>query len=64
MRSASNSGNRIYCVFLCFIISQHGTTALMFAALVGHTECVRLLLNAGADRRAHDNVRVNMTATV
>ncbi len=33
----------------------------MFAALRGHTDCVRLLLNAGADRRAHDNVRANAT---
>ena len=32
--------------------SQHGATALIRAAQIGRTECVRLLLNAGANKEA------------
>ncbi len=32
-------------------------TALMFAAMRGKPESVRLLLEAGADKQAKDNVR-------
>jgi ankyrin repeat protein len=37
--------------------SQRGTTALFWAARQGHAECARLLLDAGADRTAVDDVR-------
>ncbi len=38
--------------------AQRGrTTALMFAADDGHTDCVRLLINAGADKNLADIVR-------
>jgi ankyrin repeat protein len=36
---------------------QDGWTALMYAAQDGRAECVRLLINAGADKEAKDNVR-------
>ena len=35
-----------------------GDTALMAAAEKGHTECVRLLLDSGADKEAKNNARV------
>ena len=38
--------------------SQDGWTALIWAAWNGHTECVRLLIDAGADKDAKDQVRV------
>ncbi len=37
--------------------TQSGRTALIFAAQNGHAECVRLLLEVGADKDAVDNVR-------
>ena len=37
--------------------TQDGRTALICAALKGHTDCVRLLLDAGADTNATDRVR-------
>jgi hypothetical protein len=36
---------------------QEGTTPLSFAAINGHADCVRLLLDAGADKNAADGVR-------
>ncbi len=36
---------------------QSGLTALIVAARNGHVECARLLLDAGADKEAADNVR-------
>jgi hypothetical protein len=41
----------------CFPMLQSGMTALMFAAMRGKPESVRLLLEAGADKQAKDNVR-------
>ncbi len=38
--------------------TQDGYTALIHAASNGHAACVRLLLDAGADKEAKDNVRV------
>jgi hypothetical protein len=38
--------------------SQSGCTALIRAATNGHAACVRLIINAGADEEAKDNVRV------
>ncbi len=38
-------------------ISQLGMTALIIAANCGHTECVRLLVEAGADANAKTDVR-------
>ncbi len=37
--------------------SQDEDTALMHAVRWGHADCVRLLLDAGADKEAQDNVR-------
>jgi hypothetical protein len=37
--------------------SQFGDTALIRAAWHGHAECVRLLIDAGADKDAKSNVR-------
>lgn len=39
---------------------RRGFNALICAARYGHVECVRLLLEAGADVGALDNVRVNI----
>jgi ankyrin repeat protein len=38
-------------------VSQSGRTALMCAATGGHAECMRLLLEAGADKEAVEYVR-------
>jgi ankyrin repeat protein len=37
--------------------TQGGDTALMLASKMGHIDCVRVLLEAGADKDAEDNVR-------
>jgi ankyrin repeat protein len=37
---------------------QDGTTALMFAAQRGHAECVRILLQSGANKEAKNQVRL------
>ncbi len=37
--------------------TQHGYTALMWAAMKGHAECVNVLLLGGADKEAKDDVR-------
>ena len=37
--------------------AQYGGTALIGAARFGHADCARLLLDAGADKEAKDNVR-------
>ena len=37
--------------------SQLGMTALIIAANYGHTECVRMLVEAGADTNAKTDVR-------
>jgi hypothetical protein len=39
--------------------AQDGCTALISAAGEGHIECVRLLIEAGANKEAKDKVRVN-----
>ncbi len=36
---------------------QDGTTALLYAAMNGHADCARLLLDAGADLETTDVVR-------
>ena len=38
--------------------SQYGDTALICAAYWGRAECVRLLIDAGADKDATNNVRI------
>jgi ankyrin repeat protein len=38
--------------------SQRGYTALICAAENGHADCVRLLIDAGADMDARNNVRI------
>jgi hypothetical protein len=46
----------------CLVIgesdSQYRCTALMRAAADGHADCVRLLIDAGADKEARDEVCV------
>ncbi len=37
--------------------AQDGWTALMYAARVNHSDCVRLLLDAGADTNVKDKAR-------
>ncbi len=44
--------------------TQNGWTALMNAAEFGRTECARLLIDAGADKEAKDEVRVWSAASV
>jgi hypothetical protein len=43
---------------MCFSHSQGGSTALMFAASLGYEDCVRLLIDTGADKEAKNYVRV------
>jgi hypothetical protein len=38
-------------------MSQYEMTALMRAAENGHADCLRLLIDAGADKEARNNVR-------
>ena len=40
--------------------AQDGLTALMRAAANGHAECMRLLLDAGTDKEAKNNVRFSV----
>jgi ankyrin repeat protein len=57
----------VFCIYDCSVSccavahdckrSQSGWTVLMYAARVGLVECVRLLLDAGADKDAENNVR-------
>ncbi len=46
------------CVCVWLVQSQYGYTALIRAAKHGRAECVRLLLEAGADKDAMTNVRL------
>ncbi len=39
--------------------AQNGSTALIRAAMKGHADCARLLLDAGADTEANDEVRAS-----
>ncbi len=39
-----------------------GRTALIWAGYTGHADCARLLLNAGADKNAKNEVRANRSA--
>ncbi len=40
-----------------YSITQEGDTALIWAALNGKIDCVRLLVEAASDKEAKDNVR-------
>ncbi len=40
--------------------AQIESTALIWAAMNGHAECVRLLLDADVDKEAKDNVRIGL----
>ncbi len=44
--------------------AQYGRTALIWAAAKGHADCVRLLLDAGADKEAKCKVRASAVARV
>ncbi len=48
---------RLRCVGCGKFGSQDGYTALIEAAWEGHAGCVRLLIDAGADKEAKNNVR-------
>ena len=43
---------------------QEGNSVLIDAAANGHADCVRLLLAAGADKEARNDVRVNQLITM
>jgi hypothetical protein len=45
------------CINFAKHVQQYGHTALIYAAKVGHSECVRQLLVAGADKNVKTNVR-------
>jgi hypothetical protein len=47
------------CECMWAMAGQRGATALIFAAVTGHADCVRLLLDAGADKNAKDKVRAS-----
>jgi ankyrin repeat protein len=40
--------------------AQGGYTALIWAAIIGHEDCVRLLLDAGANKEAKNKVCVRI----
>jgi hypothetical protein len=40
------------------LYAQAGSTALIWSATYGHAECARLLMDAGANKEAKDNVRL------
>ena len=44
--------------------SQDGNTALHYAAAYGHLEVAKLLLDAGSDKDAKDNVRLDSNSQV
>ena len=50
--------------FLCGQYAQWGRTALIHAAELGHLDCARLLLDAGAVKEAKDNVRASVRDNV
>ena len=45
-------------------LSQYGRTALLLASENGHAQCVRLLLDAGANKNATANVRPRFAASL
>lgn len=53
----------LYCFGICHalwhsnILSQDGLTSLLYSVENGHTECVRLLVESGADKEAKNDVR-------
>jgi ankyrin repeat protein len=42
---------------MTLFVSQEGRTALMWAAMNGHTEAVKALIDKGADKDATEKVR-------
>ena len=44
--------------------AQHGMTALIWACYKGHADCARLLLDAGADKNAKNEVRARADVRV
>jgi hypothetical protein len=53
------------CVCVCVrvrVLQQLGWSALIWAACNGHAECVRLLIDAGADTEATDEVHLPCNA--
>ena len=44
--------------YMCVFPKKDGATALIHAAGAGHTDCVRLLLENGADKEEKDKVRM------
>ena len=48
----------LFCVFK-FVQTQDGLTALILAAKNGEADCVRLLLDCGADKDAKDKVHIS-----
>ena len=52
------------CHCIVYIHAQDGVTALISAAYAGRTDCVRLLLDVGADKNAQDKVSVHVWGLV
>jgi hypothetical protein len=46
-------------IFFCLFSLQDGCTAVIYSSFLGHADCVRLLLDAGADKDAKGNVRAS-----
>ncbi len=45
------------CCKFCYKLAQNGWTALVYAGFRGRADCMRLLLDAGADKETKDAVR-------
>ena len=56
-----SSAGRLLGRHYCTQIAQDGVTALMRAAQTSQTDCVRLLVEAGAKKLISDTVRISKT---
>ena len=54
---------RMTAAYLPHTRAQNGNTALLIAGYLGRTDCVQLLLDAGADKEAKDEVRCRSAAS-
>ena len=54
--SSFDSTDDIHCLIICWIRYQDGFTALHYAAMNGHIEVARLLLDGRADVNSKDEV--------
>jgi hypothetical protein len=63
-RAVLTSFDSSYFDMRCLSELQNGSTALHHAAEIGDTECVRMLIDAGADKDATDDVRRSVAVMV